>query len=60
MQKYRTLAAAHHVRFLDYSDSAPAGNQSLFYNSQHLNRRGAEVFTTLLASDLSDISRNEN
>ena len=60
MHQFLALAAAHRVRFLDYSDSAPAGNQSLFYNSQHLNRRGAKAFTTILASDLSEVITNEN
>jgi hypothetical protein len=60
MHQFLTLAAAHRVRFLDYSDSAPAGDQSLFYNSQHLNSRGATAFTTILASDLFELTRNEN
>ena len=54
MQKYAAIAAKHHTVFIDYSDSAPAQNRSLFYNSQHLNRRGASVFTTMLAKDLAD------
>jgi hypothetical protein len=59
IHQYVALAAAHHAVFLDYSDSAPSGNQSLFYNSQHLNRHGAKVFTTILASDLVDVATGE-
>jgi hypothetical protein len=58
MRRYAAIAADHHVPFIDYSDSAPAGNQSLFYNSQHLNRQGAKVFTTRLASDLLELAES--
>ena len=55
MRTYAEIAARHHTIFIDYSDSAPARNKSLFYNSQHLNRRGASIFTAMLASDLVDL-----
>jgi hypothetical protein len=58
MRRYAAIAANRHVPFIDYSDSAPARNQSLFYNSQHLNRRGAMVFTSRLANDLLDLAGN--
>jgi hypothetical protein len=57
VRQYAAMAAAHHVAFLNYSESAPSENQSLFYNSQHLNRRGAAAFTTILAADLADVMR---
>jgi hypothetical protein len=57
MRRYTAIATKHHTIFIDYSDSAAARNKSLFYNSQHLNRRGANIFTAMLASDLADLRR---
>ncbi len=58
MRRYTAIAANHHVPFIDYSNSAAARNQSLFYNSQHLNRLGAKVFTTKLANDLLELAES--
>lgn len=47
------IAAETKTSFLDYSDHPMSRDRSLFYNCQHLNRRGAEGFSSLLARDLA-------
>jgi hypothetical protein len=37
------------VAFWDFSASPVSRQQDFFYNSQHLNRRGAEAFSVELA-----------
>jgi hypothetical protein len=56
MRRYHAIAAEHHIVFIDYSDSPLARDKSLFYNSQHLNRSGATMFTAVLGNDLADLS----
>ncbi|MEI6168071.1 MAG: hypothetical protein WCS52_12845 [bacterium] len=51
-QAYMTLATQNHVPFWDFSDDPICRDHSAFYNSQHLNRDGAERFTDLLAQHL--------
>jgi hypothetical protein len=43
--QFRQLADRYDVPFLDYSAWSHNGDKSLFYNSQHLNAEGAEVFS---------------
>ena len=50
-QKYKTV-------FLDYSKDPISQNKELFYNSQHLNRKGSEVFSIKLANDLKELISN--
>ncbi len=52
---YARLAAKHQVAFLDYSYDAMANNTKYFYNSQHLNKLGAETFSARLAEDLAGL-----
>lgn len=49
---YADLANQHNLLFLDYSNSKISFNKSLFYNTQHLNEKGATLFTKILAGDL--------
>lgn len=49
---YADLANQHNLLFLDYSNSKISFNKSLFYNTQHLNAKGATLFTKILAGDL--------
>ena len=51
---YRTIAAEYNIEFWDYSDTPVTHDKRYFYNSQHLNRRGAREFSTMLAHDLSE------
>lgn len=51
-------AAAHGVPFLDYTNDTMNFNRSYFYNTQHLNKRGAEIFSIKLANDIKRIIHN--
>jgi hypothetical protein len=46
---YRDLATKNRAPFWDFSDEPICRDQTAFYNSQHLNRSGAERFTDVLA-----------
>lgn len=47
------IATRFQVPMLDYSSDSICYDRTLFYNSRHLNRTGAQMFTRKLASDLS-------
>ncbi len=50
---YSKVAQIYDVHFLNYSkDSSLAYNKEYFYNSQHLNLKGATLFTNILSSDI--------
>ena len=51
--KFEHLATQPGVLFWDFSNSGICTNQDFFYNSQHLNRQGAEAFTADLADKLA-------
>lgn len=52
MNMYRKLAKKHRIPFLDCSTNELCYQRSYFYNSQHLNREGAELFSSQLALEL--------
>ncbi|SIQ77947.1 hypothetical protein [Maribacter ulvicola] len=49
---YKAVAKNNNVLFLDYSSNFISNEKKYFYNSQHLNKNGAERFTKLLAEDI--------
>jgi hypothetical protein len=49
---YQKLAKKHGIPFLDYSTNELCYQRNYFYNTQHLNRKGAELFSIQLAADL--------
>ncbi len=49
---FRELAEKYGAEFWDYSDSPLCSNRDFFYNSQHLNARGAELFSEDVARRL--------
>ena len=49
IRNYKDIAAQNQVPFWDFSDDPICRDQSAFYNSQHLNRGGAERFTDVMA-----------
>lgn len=51
-----SLSKKHKLPFLDYSKSEISYDKSLFYNSSHLNAKGADVFTKLLINDIKNRS----
>lgn len=49
----RELATKHHLRFIDhYRDSAFVGHAEYFYDFGHLNRQGAEKYSSLFSKEL--------
>lgn len=52
---FKELSAKNNISFLDYSDDEICSNKDLFYNANHLNKYGAEIFTKKLAHDLKII-----
>ena len=52
LQTVAQCAAKEGAVFLDYSQHPMAWSKDNFYNSQHLNRSGAEVFSHVLARDI--------
>jgi hypothetical protein len=50
--KFHEIAARYGVPLWDYSSSPICKDRKYFFNSQHLNRIGAEVFSTDLAGRL--------
>jgi len=52
---YRSLASKYDVPILDYSHDSICYDTTCFYNSQHLNRKGAEKFSLQLANDLKSM-----
>ena len=51
---YKEVAKHNNILFLDYSSNPISKDVNYFYNSQHLNKRGAEKFTKLLANDINN------
>lgn len=49
---YRKTAERYGASMLDYSKHELSYNRDLFYNSQHLNKEGSEIFSQILAKDL--------
>jgi hypothetical protein len=54
-EQFRTLAQSHGAPLLDFSDMDIAARTDYFYNSQHLNARGAAVFSRELAARLATL-----
>ncbi|MCE7995962.1 MAG: hypothetical protein HEP71_28540 [Roseivirga sp.] len=55
---YQRLATKFDLEFLDYSADPMCSDQTFFYNSQHMNKSGAEKFSRKLAGDLKEIVAN--
>ena len=51
---YKEVAVNSNALFLDYSNGQISNSKDLFYNSQHLNTKGAEQFTHMLATDIKN------
>jgi hypothetical protein len=52
MKLCRESALKYDCQFLDYSKDSLCYDQQYFYNSQHLNKRGAEIFSLKLSQNL--------
>lgn len=59
MGHFKRIASKNAIPFLDYSRHPIARDRKLFYNSQHLNRPGAERFSRALAAELAQLLETE-
>ena len=55
VEMFSNYARENDLIFLDYSSDSICLDKSNFYNSMHLNRRGATKFTKKLARDLKNL-----
>lgn len=60
MSVYTYLAKKYNIPFIDYSNDSICFNREYFYNSEHLNLKGANIFSSKLASDLKLIIQNKD
>jgi len=56
---YETIATKYQVPFLDYSKHSMIYKKDYFYDSQHLNKKGEDLFTTILAEDIKKLTPNK-
>lgn len=52
LELYKKNAKEYHLKFYDYSDDEICFDKTLFYNAEHLNKKGAEIFTSKFAHAL--------
>ena len=52
INRYKTTLEKHHLPLLDYSNDSISFDQKYFYNTTHMNYKGADAFTSELAKDL--------
>ena len=52
---YDSISCEFHIPILDYSDIPMCYDTAYFYNATHLNKQGAELFTTKLAHDIDSL-----
>ncbi len=57
---YDVLADKYGFPFLDYSQDRISYEKQYFYNSTHLNKRGAELFSLKLAADIDSVFSSQN
>lgn len=55
LEMYNTIARRFDIPILDYNDIPMCYDTTYFYNGTHLNKIGAELFTTKLAFDLDSL-----
>ena len=52
---YDSIAKIFEIPILDYNDIPMCYDTTYFYNATHLNKIGAELFTTKLAHDIDSL-----
>ena len=57
-QMIASCAVMHSVPFLDYTADSIDYDKTLFYNTQHLNKKGSEIFSVQLATDVKKVIGN--
>jgi len=55
MCEYRQMSVEYGISLLDYSSVAWAADSTFFYNANHINLRGSELFSADLAHDLDSL-----
>ena len=55
---YTKVSLKYNVPFLDFSQDELSKNKKYFYNSQHLNKEGSEIFTQKLAEEIKVRTHN--
>ena len=50
---FKAIAAETECKFLDFSQNKICNDKSFFYNSNHLNNKGADIFSSALADSLN-------
>jgi hypothetical protein len=56
MTIYNQFSQKYNIPFYDYSNDSMSYHKEYFYNSGHLNKEGAELFTSRLINDLRKLS----
>ncbi|WP_299114699.1 hypothetical protein [uncultured Winogradskyella sp.] len=52
---FENFSDKYNLEFLNYSNNKISFDKSLFYNSNHLNKTGADIFTSTFANDFKKI-----
>ncbi|MFZ4464325.1 MAG: hypothetical protein ACOYN5_10785 [Bacteroidales bacterium] len=52
ISKYQHFANKYSLQFIDYSKDTMCMQKQFFYNSEHLNKKGSEIFTNKLIKDI--------
>ncbi len=59
-EKLDSIARASDAIFLDFTTQPICSDKTMFYNSLHLNQRGSEIFSAILADSLKKILNSSN
>lgn len=50
---YKALSVKHNLVYLNYTKDSICSDRNYFYNATHLNKKGSDVFTKLMISDVN-------
>jgi hypothetical protein len=56
---YDSFARKYNIPFFDYSADSMSQNKDYFYNSQHLNSNGANIFTRKVIHDIKEFRKEK-
>ena len=54
ISKYQYFANKYNLDFFDYSNDTMCMKKEFFYNAEHLNKKGSELFTKKLVRDMKN------
>ena len=55
INRYKTTLQKYNLPLLDYSEDTISYQQKYFYNTTHMNNKGADVFSEELGKDINKI-----